>query len=484
MAERMPTTRRPLLVGREVVLALVTALAATPGLASVDWSLNGSLGYDDNPGRLEHGGKGSATAFFGGALTVDESRPRLDAKAGANVGYEEFLSGGYSGQFVGSLSADIRYAIIPKTLFWSLDERFGQGTANVLAPATPGNRLDVNNFSTGPTLVLPLNTLTRLQADARVGFDSYGRSVLPNDTRYTGSLALIRQISPLSSVSLNGDYTKLKYGTYPTTALVPLPGEPPPNYAALGDFDRESAFLRYLTHGKRDTFTFDAGAARVKQNNQTFDSPLVRFDWSHQLSGWWNLDLAGGREYTDGALNFGNSVQHSGIPLPNQPPPGVFYGTQNLPLTNQPMRTDSLRAGAAFTTTRTTFTLGGTLARDRFVIVKYDDDNRYGVDAGVTRRLTPFSDLHVGASYQVRQFLTLGVDDKTTYGNVVYNWQFDPSFQLFTGYNFEKRSSTAHYGYTDNRVYVGLRYTPTHGPRPTQIPGGSGGGGSAAPPAR
>lgn len=466
-----PTVRRGAAQALTLAAVLGGFLGAPAARATVDWSLNGSVGYDDNPGRVSSGESGSATAFLGGQLTVDEHRPRLDATAGANIGYQEFLSGGYTGQFVGSVSADIRYALVPKMLFWSADERFGQGTANVLAPASPSNRVDVNTFSTGPTLILPLNSVTRIQADARIGLDSFGGNTLPDDTRYTGSLALIRQLSPLSTLSLNGDYTKVDYGSFSGYN----PAIDPVDYAALGDYERESAFVRYVTRGKRDTLTFDVGAARVKQDNQTFDSPLARMDWNHRLSGWWSLDLSAGREYTDGALNFGNAVDHSGIPLPNQGPTGILYTTQNLPLTNQPMRSDYGRASLAFSSVRTTFTVGANYARDRFVIVQADDDNRYGADVGVTRRMTPFSDIHVGVAYQVRQFVYLNDNDKTTYANVMYNWQFDPSFQFFAGYNFEKRDSTAGYSYTDNRVFIGLRYTPTHHKH------GQGSGGLGAP---
>ena len=183
---------------RRLAAAVLVALSAAtvPGLASatVDWTLDGNVGYDTNPGRVSHDPKGSATLYGGGTLTVDESRPRLDAKVGANVGYLEYLTGGYGGQPLGSASADLRYALIPKTLFWSLDDRFGQGTSNVLAPASPSNRVNVNTFSTGPSLVLPLNSVTRMQADARYGIDTFGGGTLPDDTRYTGSLGLIRQM--------------------------------------------------------------------------------------------------------------------------------------------------------------------------------------------------------------------------------------------------------------------------------------------------
>ena len=445
-------------------LLVIAGAAGVSGTADayIDWSLNGQVGYDDNPGRVEHGAQGSTTAYVGATVAVDESRPRLDTTIGANIGYLDYLQGGYTGQVNGSASVDIRYALVPKVLFWTVDDHFGQGTANVLAPASPENRIQVNTFTTGPTLVLPLNSVTRVRADARVGFDTFSDETLPNDTRYTGSLALIRQLTPLSDLSLNGDYTKVSYRYGSGDYTGQFPGETSAALESYGDYDRESAFVRYETSNKRTRWNVDLGAARINQDGQTFNSPLVRAAWDHKVSAFWSVNLAGGREYTDGAQAFGTAIDRSGIPLPNTPPSGNVYTTQTLPLTNQPMRTDSGRAGIAFVGTRTTFNAGVDVARDRFVLAIESDDNRTGADFGVTRRLTPYSDLHAGASYQVRQFVGIGESDRTTYGNVLYNYRIDPSFQLYCGYNFEKRVSTSYYSYTDNRVMIGVRYTPTH----------------------
>ncbi len=444
------------------VLGLSALGVSAPAWAYIDWSLNGYTGYDTNPGRVENDAHGSATLFGGGTLTIDESRPRLDAKVGANVGYLEFLTGGYKGQVSGAASADARYAIVPETFFWSVSDHFGQGTANILAPATPDNRIQVNSFLTGPTLVLPLNSVTRFKADARVGIDTYSGSTLPNDSRYTGSLAFIRQLSPASDVSLNGDYLKVNYRST-TISPITAPGEIPiPDYASLGDYDRESAYIRYETHNVRTKWSVDVGVAKVNQDGRNFSSPLFRGSWDHKVSPHWSVNLSGGREYTDGAETFGNAIDHSGIPLPNVPPSNVFYSTQSLPLTNQPLRADSARAGLAYGGTRSTLSGSVSVTRDRYLLVPVSDDNRTGGDISFTRRLTPYSDLHLGASYQDRNFINFGQSDKTTYLTAYYSLQLDPSVSLYAGYDYEKRVSTASYGYVDNRVTIGIRYMPSH----------------------
>ena len=440
--------------------ALAGVLATQPAAAVVDWSLNGSTGYDTNPGRLSQGSSGSATLFGGGTLTVDEHRPRLDTTVGGNLGYQEFLSNGYRGQLVGSVVGTLRYALVPKTLFWSVDDTFGQGTSNALAAATPANRTNVNVFSTGPTLVLPLNGVMRLQADARYGRDTYENGYQPNDDRYSGTLGLIRQLSPASSLGLNLDYAKVQYSARNTTSIPTLPGG---NLFQAADYDRQSAFLRYTASDKRNTLSLDAGASKVNQANQTFNSPLVRLNLSHRVSSYWSVTASGGREFTDGAQNFASSVRHSGVPLPNTPPPGVPQSTQTLPLTNQPLRTDSGSASATFQATRTTFSFGGGVSHDHFLLTTRSDDNRTDANVSFSRRLSPFSDLHLGASYEYRDFVNIAVSDRTTYANATYSWQIDPAFRVYTSYNYEKRNSSTHvYSYTDNRFVLGITYTPQH----------------------
>ena len=441
--------------------ALAAALASPPAVAVVDWSLNGSTGYDTNPGRQAQGGSGSATLFGGGTLTVDEHRPRLDTTVGANLGYQEFLTNGYKGQLVGSVVGNLRYALIPKTLFWTIDDTFGQGTSNALAAATPANRTNVNVFSTGPTLVLPLNSVMRLQADARYGRDTYENGYQPNDERYSGSLGLIRQLSPASTLGLNGDYVKVQYSSRNGNLTNPLlPGG---NVYQAADYERKSAFLRYTASDKRNTLSLDAGGSKVTQSNQTFNSPLVRLNLTHKVSSFWSVAASGGREFTDGAQNFASSVGRSGVPLPNTTPPGVPQSTQTLPLTNQPLRTDSGSASATFQATRTTFSFGGGISHDRFLLTTRSDDDRTNANVSFSRRLSPFTDLHLGASYEYRDFIHIGVSDRTTYANATYSWQIDPAFRVFTSYNYEKRSSSAGiYSYTDNRFVLGVTYTPQH----------------------
>lgn len=439
-------------------VALAVALGSLPAGAVVDWSLNGSTGYDTNPGRLLSGSSGSATLFGGGTLTVDEHRPRLDTTVGANLGYQEYLSGGYRGQVVGSVVGSLRYALIPKTLFWSIDDTFGQGTTNALAAATPSNRTNVNVFSTGPTLILPLNSVTRLQADARYGRDTYENGYQPNDDRYTGSLGLIRQLSTLSSLGLNLDYAKVVYSSRNGNLATPgLPG----NLYQAADYDRQSAFMRYTTGDKRNTLSLDAGASKVSQSGQTFNSPLVRLNLSHKVSSFWSVAASGGREFTDGAQNFASSVSRSGVPLPNTPPAGVPQTTQTLPLTNQPLRTDSGSASATYQAVRTTLSFGAGLAHDRFLITTRSDDNRTNANVSFSRRLSPFTDLHLGATYEYRDFINIGVSDRTTFANATYGWQIDPVFRVYAAYNYEKRNSSTHvYSYTDNRIVIGVTYTP------------------------
>ncbi len=442
---------------------IVTALgvaAAAPASAFVDWSLTGSAGYDDNPERAARSSSGSGTLYGGGTLTIDEKRPRLDALVGANIGYLEYLKGGYSGQLLGSVKADLRYALIPKTLFWSLDDTFGQGAQNALAAATPQNRTNVNIFSTGPSLVLPINSITRFTADARLGIDTYQSGYQPNDVRYTGSVGVVRQLSTASSLALNGEYLKVNYSQNSSVASNPL--APLTDYSAA-DYDRQSAYLRYLTGDKRNTLTADLGVSKVKQNNETFNSPLARLNLTHKVTAYWSVGVGAAREFTDGAQNFAGSVGNSGLPLPGEPPPGVNHTTQTLPLTNQPLKSDSGSASATYTAARTSFSVGGSVAHDRFLTADRSDDNRTDGNVSFSRRLSPHSDLHLGASYEYRDFINIGTSDHTIYGNATYTWQFEGAYRVYGAYNYEKRSSSSGiYSYTDNRISIGITYAPVH----------------------
>lgn len=449
-----------------VLLVGILGLASS-ARATVDWSLNGSVGYDANPDRVAVDPHGSGTLFGGGTLTVDELRPRLTAQVGANLGYIEYLSGGLGGQVIGSLVADLRYALVPKQLFWVFDDRFGQGTANTLAPPSIGNRENVNVLSTGPSLVVPLTDLNRFQADARFGATTFSSSDLPDNYRYSGTVSLIHKLSLISALSLSGDYTRVNYSGV-SALTINQPGSNggpsiPVTDTGYGDYDRENVYVGYRSNNKITVLSLDLGVGRVTQNGTDYDAPLVRFSISQRVSPYWTVGLSASQQYTDGSENFSAAIDHSGVPLPGSTPPGVTQGTQTLPLTSQPTRTEQVRATSSWLTTRTLLSADVAAARDRYLVDSQNDDNRINADLGLTRRLTRRSDLHLGARYERREYPVYGATDKTATLNGTYSWQFDPNFQFYTSYVFEKRNSTiGEYAYIDNRFVIGLRYTPTH----------------------
>ncbi len=86
-----------------------------------------------------------------------EQTSRLQAEVVGDLEHLDFLRDTYSPEVVGNLNGFASFTLIPEYLQWSLQDYFGQGVNDPLAPATPANREDINTATTGPTLTLPLN---------------------------------------------------------------------------------------------------------------------------------------------------------------------------------------------------------------------------------------------------------------------------------------------------------------------------------------
>src|SRR5262249_4865121 len=133
-----------------------------------------------------------------------------------------------------------RFTLVPQVLSWSIADNFGQAPLNPLAPIAPGNRENLNYFSTGPTLTLPLGQSTSLGISAQYGRMDYQRSPLDN-INLSGAVGLTHELSPSSSISINARAERVDFS----------------NDQLNPDYDRQEAFARFAAKGSRTELGID-----------------------------------------------------------------------------------------------------------------------------------------------------------------------------------------------------------------------------------
>ena len=140
-------------------------------------------------------------------LGITTDRPKLDADVAAHLEYRHYLDDTFDSEVVGGVNAFVAYAFIPERFIWVVEDNFSQISSDITAVDTPDNRENVNFLSTGPDFTIGLTARTSLQLSGRVS-DEYYEERETDSQGLSGSLALIRQMSDASSVSLNGSHQR------------------------------------------------------------------------------------------------------------------------------------------------------------------------------------------------------------------------------------------------------------------------------------
>ena len=181
----------------------MTALGAEEGSSRPNYAVSAGVIRSDNAGRTDTNQQSetSLEAGLNGGWSYD--RGRIRGSAAADLQYRTHSYAGYEDQLLGGLMANVQLEMLRDRLQWVVQDNLGQSLIDSQDVATPSNTQNVNHFSTGPSLHLPLGARTEVAINGRWSDVAYEDSDIGN-RRLSGELSLIRQIGEHSSVSLNG----------------------------------------------------------------------------------------------------------------------------------------------------------------------------------------------------------------------------------------------------------------------------------------
>lgn len=279
-------------------------LAQRARAAEFDYDASVGAGHSDNISRTPINEQDEDLANARVRFSAAQNSSRLQADAIGDVAYTDYLDDTYDSEVLGSLAANARFAFVPQRFEWSASDNYGQVLSDPFAPATPDNRENINHFSTGPDLTFAFGSQMRLRLGGRYTLTTYEDSPLDSDT-VSGDLALIRQLSSSSTVSLNVRSQQIKYDE---------PG-------LDADYDQNDAFLRYEATGGRTQLGVDAGYSEIKPDNASSDDGMVlRLNLVRQLSASMRANFSVGREFANSGATFARMQAGNGVGL--EPTPG------------------------------------------------------------------------------------------------------------------------------------------------------------------
>jgi hypothetical protein len=406
----------------------------------------------DNIQRLPSGGNDETIATEELDFTWHEQRPWLDADVNADLNHLDYFPHIYSDELIGNFIGQARLNLAPQVFSWDFSDNFGQAPLNPLAPITPNNLQNINYFTTGPELSLPLGRTTQLDATATYGRVDYQQAPL-DSTRLTGALGLSHEISPVSSISVTARDERVDFQ----------------NAQLNPDYELEEAFARFDTKGSRTELGVDLGYSRTQMPGFHDGTPLVRLDLSRRVSASSTLGLALGHVYSDGADAF-RLVQGLG---------GANLNTQPIIQSNAAFVDSFATLAWNFQHARTTLKASASYFRDRYQTEATLNNDRVVVDLTAARQIAPTVQLAL-TEHAVRwQFndgfnLEGGTATESDTG-LELTWHVGNHLSVFMAYYLSKGSSDVPtFNYTENRVWLAIGWGRAAqvppGPPPVRLP--------------
>ncbi|MFO1456165.1 MAG: hypothetical protein U1F18_07960 [Steroidobacteraceae bacterium] len=279
---------------------------------------------------------------------------RLELGVDAEVTRYQYLQGGYDPETLPQLSGIATWHIMPERLSWFVRDDYGQVGGLSFGEIRPIVRENINYFTTGPTLTVPLGGRNELELGGSYA-DVHTSGAGVDSNRYQGSAQLRRRISDRRNAGLNFSYTKIDYD-----AAVSLSG-----------YDRSVASARFASNARRGTLLAEVGASRVTRPGRAADTArLFNFELDRRLGSRSTLALRLSSESSDAADAFRDGIGSSITP---------GSGDSQLPLNGEPFMLDSASLEWSHASVRLTTQVRLLREKERYDDTGFADRERTGM---------------------------------------------------------------------------------------------------------
>ena len=181
-----------------------------------EFALWASSTQSDNIERTPDGVRGtydSVGVFFNAARESTRMSGAIDSDLEHRLYSDEVADD----ETLGTLQAFADFDLVDDVFIWGFRETYDQGQTDPFAPPSPDNRENLNVFSTGPRLDIPVAARMRLTVLGDYSSRRYEDSNLLDSDAELYELALSRQIRTTASLGLLASTNETEYD-YPVVA--------------------------------------------------------------------------------------------------------------------------------------------------------------------------------------------------------------------------------------------------------------------------
>jgi hypothetical protein len=388
-----------------------------------------AAGYSDNIRRQEDAEQGNYQAI-GLYIDSERHRERLETRFVSEIQYRTYSVDDLENEVIGNIDVFLNLEIIPDRFSWIVDDNFGQGRTDPFSGAGPLNNQNINVFSTGPLISLPLGQRTELSMSGL--FTDYQHEETGEfDSQTTAAeLGLLRQISRVTAFGIIVDSREVEYQDL--TAPYTIRG-------AVLHYERELASGSVLA---------EYGRNELEVNNSTKSGPRARLEWQRSVTARGQLSLSASQEFTDAGAFFAFSSTDT-----------LVTDRGDVLLTPSPLDLRRFEAIYEFSTPKTLFTIGVAASEERFDLDPTFDNDSTTVRLMFTRVFTPRFSVDFVAENVDADFLTADGDGGDRMVSLVFDYRLARRLSFQADLRTYNRNGVGIFD--ENRIELRLRYEPT-----------------------
>ena len=424
----------------EAALALLLCgLSATAAAAETYGAVSAGVGVSDNLTRSTVK-KNQTITTLGLQFGAREQSRRLKLDVDSDLSWLSYPGSNYGSEVVGHFSGETSLAIVPERVNWMVRDVFGQTRRRLYDALTPDNRENINQFSTGPRIILGLGGIANLLIAATYTRTDQELRQL-NSQSYALDVGIQRWLSSNSSVSLHAmrEHINLE------------------DASGVADYDRDSAYLNYSLTGADTTLDLKGGASRVLLDNQTLTSPMVSVQLNRRIGQRTRWFLSGGREFTDEASQMGVSDVARWAPT---------LDTSSQTRSVEAYRRTHAGSGLGLQGARTTMLVDFTWSEDSFDASPALDRRRLTARSVVYRQLFPRLGLRAGGTWTNDSYIANGIGLREL--SLSAGLDLRLTRNLYADFTYDGYQTTPLAGApgltgNENRVWLRLRYGASRG---------------------
>ncbi|MEO0366472.1 MAG: hypothetical protein AAF265_13410, partial [Pseudomonadota bacterium] len=339
---------------------LASAMIVLPALlmhsawadVDLDYEFIAGVAHTNNIDLNPDDGLDETAGIYGLVLDLEADTRAITADVGINVERRVYTKDTNEDETIGSVVAQFDAALVDRILSWQASNSFGQALIDVFAPDNPENRQDVNVFSTGPVLTLPLNSSNQLQIAAEYRDLNFEDSPQNNDAIMT-QLSYSRALNANRTLALNLSNNNVDFDR---------PEDP--------DFDLDVASVSLTSSTSRSTLSLEVGANSVDFGNNRDDltGALIRAAFSRDLSSRLALSFSYDQELSDSGQLFAQFAGNNA------------FGNNINPAVEQTGAADALEQRSAVVNLTTTRRTGNVSIGVRYFDFDFDQTNNQDRD--------------------------------------------------------------------------------------------------------